>query len=322
MSRSIPGRAVGYTLSLIVPLLVLGTMAPCVPVSYAAVVDSLNPRSADSLGAPSRARFNDDSLRGRSGKLFVRLLSPDRVSTIAPFAHWFGGQTPQRPGVYRVADSSLRHPFAFITLHPFDAKRTDRIGSYRLGFWPAERRRKITSEAYENPTGFIEVSSDNVSTPVSEHFQLGDFLTHDQASVWPKYLVLHEDLVDKLELVIAELEQSGIAVRTMKVMSGFRTPQYNAKGGRKTGRAEMSRHMYGDAADVFVDNNNDGRMDDLNRDGRVDSRDAKVIVTATERVERRHADLVGGAAVYKATKAHGPFAHIDVRGNRARWGRM
>jgi hypothetical protein len=24
--------------------------------------------------------------------------------------------------------------------------------------------------------------------------------------------------------------------------------------------------------------------------------------------------------VYKATSAHGPFVHIDVRGTRARWG--
>jgi hypothetical protein len=318
MSGPIPGRKVGYTLSLVVPLLVIGAVGPRVPVSMAASVDSVGPGAhRDSV------EVADDSLRGRSGKLFMRLLTPDRAPAIAPaFAHWFGGDALQRPGVYRVADSVLSRPFAVITLHPFNAKRADRIGSYRLGFWPAERRRSLKSQAYENPTGFIEVSYDDASTPVSEHFRLGDFLTHDQASIWPKYLVLREDLVDKLELVIGELERSGIAVRTMKVMSGFRTPQYNAKGGRSTGRAEMSRHMYGDAADVFVDNDGDGRMDDLNRDGRVDSRDARLIVAAAEKVERRHSDLIGGAGVYKATKAHGPFAHIDVRGRLARWGRM
>ena len=55
-------------------------------------------------------------------------------------------------------------------------------------------------------------------------------------------------------------------------------------------------------------------MDDLNRDKRVDSRDARVILQAVERVERAHPELVGGAALYRATKAHGPFAHVDVRG--------
>ena len=79
--------------------------------------------------------------------------------------------------------------------------------------------------------------------------------------------------------------------------------------------------MYGDAADVFVDNDGNGRMDDLNRDGRIDSRDAQVILDAVERVERAHPDLVGGVGVYRATRAHGPFAHVDVRGTRARWGR-
>jgi len=31
--------------------------------------------------------------------------------------------------------------------------------------------------------------------------------------------------------------------------------------------------------------------------------------------------FVADMAVYRATRAHGPFAHVDVRGSRARWGR-
>jgi uncharacterized protein YcbK (DUF882 family) len=150
---------------------------------------------------------------------------------------------------------------------------------------------------------------------------LRDFLTRDQPDVWPKYLVLRAPLVDKLELVISQLEARGTPVRHMSVMSGFRTPQYNARAGERSGRSKISRHMYGDAADVFVDNDGDGRMDDLNRDGRIDYRDAKVILDAVEQVERMHGDLVGGVGVYRATRAHGPFAHVDVRGDRARWGR-
>jgi hypothetical protein len=71
--------------------------------------------------------------------------------------------------------------------------------------------------------GFIEVTKENRVTPVSEHFKLGDFLTKDQYDVWPKYLVLEPRLLDKLELVIQELQKQGLDVRHVQVMSGFRT---------------------------------------------------------------------------------------------------
>jgi hypothetical protein len=212
----------------------------------------------------------------------------------------------------------LRGPlFSYLSSRPFSDKVNGRIGRYEIGFWPGERGR-ITSLAYQNPSGFIEVTPENQNTQISEHFRLRDFLTHDQADVWPKYVVLKDELIDKLELVIQQLERQGIAIRHMTVMSGFRTPQYNGPGG--DGRSGLSRHMYGDAADVFVDNDGDGRMDDLNRDGRIDYRDARVILDAANRVERAYGTLLGGVGVYSATESHGPFAHVDVRGWHARWG--
>jgi uncharacterized protein YcbK (DUF882 family) len=47
-----------------------------------------------------------------------------------------------------------------------------------------------------------------------------------------------------------------------------------------------------------------------------------VLASAAERVERKFPELIGGIGIYKATSAHGPFVHIDVRGNRARWGAL
>jgi hypothetical protein len=85
------------------------------------------------------------------------------------------------------------------------------------------------------------------------------------------------------------------------------------------GMAFASRHQYGDAADVIIDADGDGRMDDLNRDGIVDFRDTDVINRAVERVEWRYPELVGGLGLYRAMGPSGPFAHIDVRGKRARW---
>ena len=80
-----------------------------------------------------------------------------------------------------------------------------------------------------------------------------------------------------------------------------------------------SRHMYGDAADVFVDSDGDGLMDDLDGDGAVTIQDARVLYAVVEAVERRHADLADGLSVYATTTAHGPFVHVDARGVRARW---
>ena len=264
-------------------------------------------------------RFVDDSLRGYSGKLFARFIDAGRPSVAAvAFFRLFGSPSDARPGIYRIDDSTLARPFAFIALHPFASKRGAKLGEYNIGYWPGETR--AVSATYANPAGFIEVTKENADTRISEHFRLRDFLTHDQANVWPKYLVLRDALVDKLELIVADLQAHGHPVVRMSVMSGFRTPQYNAHGGNTGGRATLSRHMYGDASDVFVDNNGDGRMDDLNGDGRIDFRDAQVVAEASTRVERAHPDLTGGGGVYRETGDHGPFAHIDVRGNAARWG--
>jgi len=231
-------------------------------------------------------------------------------------------EAPQRPGVYKIAlvvDEAHEgvEDLRVITLVPFAAKKEGQIGSYRMGQWPYERGG--APSAYAIPAGFVEVTAENRSLPISEHFTLGDFLTKDQPGVWPKYLLLDAGLVDKLELIIAELEREGHPVEHLAIMSGFRTPRYNQVGGQASGRGKLSRHMYGDATDVFVDNDRDGWTDDVNRDGRVDVRDADVVARAAERVEARHPNLVGGVGVYPATGAHGPFTHVDTRGRRARW---
>jgi uncharacterized protein YcbK (DUF882 family) len=231
---------------------------------------------------------------------------------------------PDKPGIYNLAvqmDQAMRQidDIHIITLVPFSEKRGGKIGPYYLGNWPFERGGQPKTAAYANPSGFIEVTPQNADTYVSDHFRLRDFLTKDQPNVWPKYLLLNPKLLDKLELTIQQLEATGHPVRHVTVMSGFRTPEYNHSGGNTEGRANLSRHMYGDASDIFIDNDENGAMDDLNHDGRVDIRDAQVILQAVEQVERDNPSLVGGVGVYSACCGHGPFTHIDVRGYRARW---
>jgi hypothetical protein len=253
---------------------------------------------------------------GVSGKLWMKLVSSQRGDTAGVLSRLFGDSAFRNPGVYVVRDSVA--DFTFVNLVPFSEKKKGMLGSYRMGSWPAEQR-NVLSDRYGNPEGFIRVTPENQDTRISEHFRLRDFLTKDQATVWPKYLVLQEGLIDKLELVIGALNKRGVNVTRMSVMSGFRTPQYNERGVGTGGRAQNSRHQYGDAADVFVDNDGNGGMDDLNRDGRVNTGDARFLAQVVDEVEQEHPELMGGVGIYSATSAHGPFVHVDVRGVRARW---
>lgn len=267
-----------------------------------------------------KAKFLARALLGGSAAIGVFWTRPDLIADVEVKPTAARAEAGVLDTLWTGRSGKLKGPlFTYLKHRPFADKVNGRIGQYLIGFWPGERGR-VRSLAYQNPMGFIEVTQENQNTLISEHFRLRDFLTHDQARTWPKYLVLRVELLDKLELVIQELERRGVDVRHMAVMSGFRTPQYNARGGESSGRSDLSRHMYGDAADVFVDNDGDGLMDDLNRDGRVDHRDARVILDAAERVERAHPELAGGVGVYRANRSHGPFAHVDVRGWRARWG--
>jgi uncharacterized protein YcbK (DUF882 family) len=293
--------------------------------------------------APSVAYLTDaaldfvDPLRGESGKLRAALgqpgapLATDTLPAGAQVKFSSGENAgssdnvaaPRATGIWSLAiaiGNAIRPvtDFSVITLKPASANQGGRIGLYYIGNWPSTRGKTVKAR-YDAPRGFIEVTRDQQDTELSDHFHLRDFLPHDQANVWPKYIVVDMKLVDKLELVLADLERHGISSKGVRVMSGFRTPQYNRGGGDPRGRATLSRHMYGDAADIFIDNNGDGRMDDLNHDGRININDARIVLAAANRVEAAHPSLIGGVGVYSGTSAHGPFTHIDTRGYPARW---
>jgi uncharacterized protein YcbK (DUF882 family) len=292
--------------------------------------------------APSIAYLTDAALgavtplRGESGKLKARIEQPApthpgdtapsaAVATVPAAATTDSSavlNVPAKTGIWSLAiaiGNAIRPitDFSVITLLPASEKKAGRIGFYYIGNWPTGR---VTPKAdYTPPSGFIEVTPDEQNTALSEHFKLRDFFPHDQQSVWPKYIVVKMKLIDKLELVLTDLRAHGIRTDGVRVLSGFRTPQYNRGGGDPRGRAALSRHMYGDAADIFIDNDGNGAMDDLNHDGRVNINDARVILAAVNRVEAAHPSLIGGVGVYAGTSAHGPFTHIDTRGYPARW---
>ncbi len=224
---------------------------------------------------------------------------------------------PEQPGFYHlvVVRDGERQVIAEPTLAvlvPFERKVGSILNGYRIGTYLAER-----FGHHEHPDGFLEVRPGDVDLKVSTHFRLADFVTHDaQADVWPKYVALSPRLLDKLELVLAKIGASAKLATTdgapaeelaFEVHSGFRTPAHNAGVLRA---ARDSRHEYGDAIDVAID---------ADGDGRVTLKDEIVVARAVDVVEEEHPELVGGLGLYVSRHYSTPYVHIDARGHRSRW---
>ncbi|HET9440867.1 MAG TPA: hypothetical protein VFO52_11885 [Longimicrobiales bacterium] len=294
------------------------------------------PQTAYLLDAAMRA-FSTEEFRGQSRAVRVivqepsdSLAVPDSLPAgaevrVGASPTDTGTTAPSGPGVWNVLVAmrgAVRSvpDLNVLRLVPLSEKRAGRIGTYLVGSWPYEKGGRPRSPAYAPPRGLVRVTPENLDLQVSEHFRLRDFVTKGQQNVWPKYVAMSPRLLDKLELTIQELNASGVPVQHVGTISGFRTPQYNAEGGNTGGRGALSRHMYGDAMDWYVDNDRNGSMDDLNKDGRINKEDARVIGRAAERVEKKYPNLIGGIGLYNPTGAHNGFVHIDTRGYRARWG--
>jgi len=227
-----------------------------------------------------------------------------------------------KPGLYPAfiynpsrTDSVVMNVFVKV---PRTEKRNGRINGYRIGEYPRTPLRG--QQEYKPPRGFIEVTPGNEDAYLSPHFQLKQFLCK-QEDGYPKYIVLHERLLLKLQIILERVNEKGYYANTFHIMSGYRTPFYN----RAIGNVQYSRHVYGDAADIFIDMRPPyGMMDDLNGDGKIDHRDAAVIYDIIEELypQKWYKPYIGGLGLYRERPGvRGPFVHIDARGNRARWGR-
>jgi hypothetical protein len=226
--------------------------------------------------------------------------------------------SPSAPGLYPIQvvapDKGAAVTLQAFVVVPYDRLQDERLNGYRIGRYPEKPLRGL--DCYKPPAGFVEVTRENEDVLVSPHFRLKQFLCKQPADS-RKYIVLNERLLLALEYVLKLVNEAGHRATTFYIMSGYRTPAYNSS----LGNVHYSLHQWGAAADIFIDENGDGVMDDLNGDGRSDIRDAEVLYRliddATARPEAH--ELIGGIGKYPRTAAHGPFVHIDVRDHKARW---
>jgi uncharacterized protein YcbK (DUF882 family) len=244
------------------------------------------------------------------GYSWVRLDDSVTVDSVRPLQ----GErlvAPPEPGFYQLAvlRDGVRRIIEDLTvtvLVPFEEKRGPILDGYTIGTFAGERRGAAT----DRPEGFVRIDEATAELPVSEHLRVGDFLTRDNQQVWPRYVAIDPRVLDKLELVLDAIRElrgdsTGVEIE-LDVHSGFRTPFYNSRNRF----ASDSRHTHGDAIDVAID---------ANGDGRITRSDTRLVAEAVEHIERRHPDLVGGMGIYASGKYRQAFVHIDARGSRARW---
>ena len=297
---------------------------------------------ATTLSLPTLASDPEPfALRGLGDHLAMLSLTPGDVVTLAAYdpetgqplsvrwssdagaiahgsrdARW---KAPDAPGVYPLVgtaqhgERSFRRQLnAFVTV-PAHHARNGVINGYRVGRYPAltasNGRTSVsrsTRTAPDLPAGFIKLDAVSRKAKLSRHFTLGQFETKDGPRE-SKYMFVNERLIAKLERIVDDLAAAGYEADGLRIMSGYRTPAYNAGIGNQT---SLSRHTYGDAADILAD--------DWNRDGRITRDDAQILYRIADRIDQT-TDLKGGLSLYKPTSTHGWFVHVDARGKASRW---
>ena len=219
---------------------------------------------------------------------------------------------PRSHGVVRLAVQAPSGSCTFNLILAIDSRRwrTEQLNSFPIGSYGDGNTRA------DLPPFFIELTPGNTSTRLSTHTTLGEYLGHVEGS-YPQYIALDMRLVDKLEAGITLLSEGYLCPLDVVIFSGFRTPEYNRRIGNETDR---SRHLYGAAADIWVESfPPNGLMDDVDRNKRVDVFDGEFVISVLRAAEARGDCAIGGISAYRWTSTHGPFVHVDVRGTQATW---
>lgn len=215
---------------------------------------------------------------------------------------------PEKPGFYRVVlgkggERRVIDGLAVAVLRPFEEKVGGILNGYRIGTYLNE---KVAGNRAP-PEGFMEILPGDLNLMITKHLRVADFVSHDNQQSWPRYAAVSPRLLDKLELVVTEIERwhDGEVELALDVRSGFRSPDHNRKIRRA---ARDSRHQYGDAADIAID---------VNGDGKISASDNQMLGLAVEIVELKHPHLAGGLGMY--SRGRTPYVHIDTRGKKTRW---
>ena len=140
----------------------------------------------------------------------------------------------------------------------------------------------------DSPEGLVVTSSDTfvVASQLTENFMVEEFACKDGTAVPFELYDNVSELANNLQVLRDELG------KPIKIMSGYRSPEYNIR----IGGARKSQHMQAKAADIRVKGIGPARLAD------------KIEQLIAEGKMKK-----GGVGRYPT------FTHYDVRGRNARW---
>jgi Peptidase M15 len=287
----------------------------------------------------------------------VRCLTHPTFLSVKPAAEWrkSGGSlpsagdkdagwvlfTPQTPGscftIHQPLGTGKVAAFKVYILHEAAVVKNKKNGTWRLrvdksviGTYPnpitaKSWRVRMHSRLFAPPRFWMRITPKNQRELLAPHVQMGQMVGYitNKDKTKPKrrhtnWFPPNRPLVYKLELLTRELLSRKVKLTRLAVNSGFRAPFYN----RRIGGSSFSRHIYGDAADVMVDEDGDEVCDDINADGKADHRDGLVIGQALRALEKAGHVKVGGIGVYgfDGKDSVKSYSHFDSRGYLTRWG--
>lgn len=179
-------------------------------------------------------------------------------------------------------------------------------------------------QAYAAPTSFYPVNAETGRVPLQGGFTLETLspapLPDQQGT---RYVALHPEAIGFLNALEAALDSDRGTTEGLRILRGYISPHERLRMetlGIKL--AEFTRFQYGDAFALIWDTNADFRMDDLNKDGKVDVEDSAVLAETVKRVFREQS-LQGGiglCARFEGPDHLGtPYLHVDLRGWMVEW---
>ena len=121
---------------------------------------------------------------------------------------------------------------------------------------------------------------------LSTNFSLSEFQSKDGSETPPMVILNLRKLAKNIQVLRDYIG------KPIKINSGYRSPQHNAK----IGGAKNSQHLTGKAVDI-----------------RVDGMTPKQLFDIIETLQDKGKMDIGGL------KAYNSFVHYDIRGNFARW---
>lgn len=242
--------------------------------------------------------------------------------------------SPDKPGSYYIplmlSSATCRRMVEICIQVPMraTARKTDQgfdlkaggmeIGHYRHPSRSGNAKVKENPDSYQPPVWWLAITQQNQDFEVVPGLTAAELVVSSEDTG-----TRHTDLVPvkySMWLAIGTLRDAltarGIPGDALKIISAHRTPAYN----RAVGSNAFGRHIFGDAFDFYIDAGN-GKAMDLNRDGKLDRRDAYPVIAVIEDLMADGKIPMGGIGIYNYVAGdHVVTMHVDQRGHRATWG--